>query len=732
LAALFSEHWHAVRFLRPRLREGVKPLFRRLRGHNWVLLQDPLTGRFHRLSPPVWEVVALLNGKRTLDEVWAEAVAQGGQDERHAAITQHELVRLMGSLYSNDLLQSQVSPDAEEVFERHKRVRRTEFKQSWLNPMSIKLPLLYPDAWFERRAALARRLFSWTALFFWLALVAPAVALAWQHWSALTENLSDRVLSASNLALLWLVYPLAKAFHECAHGLAVKAWGGTVREVGLMFVLFVPVPYVDATSSYRFDSKWQRAAVAAAGIMAELLLGAVALYVWLNAQSGVVTAIAYNVVLIAGFSTLVVNGNPLMRFDGYYVLSDLIEIPNLVQRCTQYWTYLSDRYLLGSPDAQEPMGAHAERWWLLAYGAVAPLYRLGVTIGLIWFVAGQYFWVGVVMALIGAWTSLVMPLWRGWKHLRDSPALASRRDWAKRRIFTLLALAGVLLLAVPMPFYAVRQGVMWLPDEAVVRAPVTAHVASVHAASQGSVQRAVLSGQVVERSQPLLQLESLTITSELAVAAGELAQAEAQLRQAEVDDPAKAQTLRADVEGRRAKWLEQLRREQDLRVVAASSGVWQPAGPTVPAGRFVKRGELIGYVVHEPAQRVRVAVTQEDMDLIARRARTDGIRADVRLPYQPAIPARLHRALSGGEQQLVSPALGTNGGGEIAVDPQDTQGVKPLHRVFDLELLLDHAPPNQSLVFGNRCQVRFDLGATPLGWQWLLRLRQLFLGQMSV
>lgn len=732
MAALFSEHWHAVRFLRPRLREGIKPLFRRLRGHSWVLLQDPLTGRFHRLSPPVWDVVALLDGKRTLDEVWTEAVSRGGQDGRQTVITQQELVQLMGGLYSNDLLQSQVSPDAEEVFERHRRMRRAELKQSWLNPMSIKLPLLFPDAWFEGRAALARRLFSWPAFLVWLALVAPAMALAWQHWSALTENLSDRVLSAGNLALLWLVYPVAKAIHELAHGLAVKAWGGTVREVGVMFIMFVPVPYVDATSSYRFDSKWQRAAVAAAGIMAELLLGAIALYVWLNAQAGVVTAIAYNVVLIAGFSTLVTNGNPLMRYDGYYMLSDLIEIPNLAQRCTQYWTYLSDRYLLGSADAHPPMGSHAERWWLLTYGAIAPIYRLGVSIGLSWFVAGQYFWVGVVLALFTAWTSIGMPLWRGWKHLRDSPALVSRRAWLRRRLIVLFGLVGVLLFAVPAPFYAVRQGVMWLPDEAVVRAPVTAHVMSTQAVSPDHAERVAIANEAVRSGELLLRLESLTVASELAVAAAELAQAEVQLRRAEAEDPAKAQNLRADLEGRRAVWQERLHREQALRVVAGGSGTWHPAWPTLPAGRFVKRGELMGYVVDRPTQRVRVAVTQEDMDLIARRARDDGVRAEVRLPYQAAIPARLHRALSGGEQQLVSPALGTTGGGEIAVDPQDEQGVKPLHRVFDLELLLDHPPQQQGLVFGNRCQVRFDLGATPLGWQWLLRLRQLFLGQMSV
>jgi putative peptide zinc metalloprotease protein len=423
----------------------------------------------------------------------------------------------------------------------------------------------------------------------------------------------------------------------------------------------------------------------------------------------------------------VVNGNPLMRYDGYYVLSDLVEIPNLAQRCTQYWTYLVDRYLLGSREAHEPAGAHAERWWLLIYGGISPIYRFMVSVGLIWFIAGQYFWVGAVIALFGAWSSLAMPLWRAWKHVTESAALAARRDWVKRRVAMLMVAVAVLLFAVPLPFYAVHQGVLWLPDEAMVRAPVNAHVAP-EIVSAG--------GHSVTAGQTLLQLDSLSITSELAVAAADVAQVEVQLRQAEVDDQVKAQNLRADLASRRAKWQEQQRRFQALTLQAQADGRWLPQGPTAMAGRYVKRGDLMGVVVAQPSQLVRVAVTQEDMDLIARRVRRDDgeaeVQAEVRLPYQVPVHARLHRALSGGEQQLVSPALGTTGGGEIAVDPQDNQGTKPLHRVFDLELLLDHAPEGGALVFGQRCTVRFDLGATPLGWQWLLRLRQLFLAQMSV
>lgn len=720
MQTLLSEHWYAVRFLKPRLREGVEPLHRRLRGRAWVMLQDPVTQRFHRLTPQVWRVLQLLDGRRTLDEVWSEACAQSDAegDGEGSAISQHELVQLLSSLHANDLLQTQISPDAGEAFERYRRQQRARWKQSWLNPMSLKLPLLYPDAWFERHAAWARRLFSLPVALLWLAVVAPAAVLAWQHWSALTENLSDRVLSASNLALLWLTYPLVKAFHEWAHGMAVKAWGGTVREIGLMFIVFSPVPYVDATSSYRFPSKWARAAVAAAGILAELFLGAIAVYVWLVAEPGLVTAIAFNVLLIAGVSTVLVNGNPLMRYDGYYILCDVLELPNLAQRATQYWTYLVDRHAYGAREARPPVGVQGERAILGVYGAIAPIYRLFITIGLAWFVATEYLFVGVLMALMGLWVALVMPLWKGWKHLSDSAVLARRRESAIRRTALALGLLGAGLALLPLPFYSVHQAVVWLPDEAIVRAE----------SSGQAVRVPVEAGRRVTQGEALLALDNPATLAELGTAAAAVAQAQAQLRQAEVDEPAKVAPLRAELAAREKRLAEAQRRVEVLEVRAGTAGRWVPAAPTELAGRYFRRGEVVGYVVAGPSVLVRTAVTQEDMALI--RGRLAGV--EVRLENAPheAIGARLSRQVPGGEFQLVSAALGTSGGGEIPVDPAEQEGTKSLSRVFDVEVAL--AQPSGAAVFGDRAHVRFDLGHAPLAWQWLLRLRQLFLARLSV
>ncbi|AKJ30100.1 site-2 protease family protein [Caldimonas brevitalea] len=720
MQTLLSEHWHAVRFLRPRLREGVQPLHRRLRGRPWVLLADPVTQRFHRVTPSVWRVLQLLDGTRDLDAVWDAACEQvnpeGGADQ--AAISQHELVQLLSSLYANDLLQTQVAPDAAEVFDRYKRQTRAKLKQSWLNPMSLKLPLLYPDAWFERHAGMARALFSWGMAALWLLIVTPAAVLAAQHWSALTENLSDRVLSASNVALLWFTYPLVKAVHEWAHGMAVKAWGGTVREIGLMFVVFTPVPYVDASSSYRFPSKWARAAVAAAGILAELLLGALAVYVWLLSESGLVSAIAFNVLLITGVSTVVVNGNPLMRYDGYFIFCDLLEVPNLAQRATQYWAYLIDRHAFNSPDAQPPVESTGERWLLALYGAVAPFYRLSVSIGLVLFIASEYLILGVVMALFGAWTAFVMPLWKGWKHLRESPGLARRRELALRRTLTALALLVVGVALLPLPFYSVHQAVVWLPDEAIVRAEAPGQVSAAP----------VKAGQRVEARQALMSLDSLDLQAEHAVADSTVQRAAAQLRKAEVDDPVKAQALRAELAMQQARLDEMQRRVESLNVRAQAAGRWTPAAPTELVGRHVRRGEVLGYVVAGPSRLVRTAVTQEDMDLI--RSRVQGV--DVRFAHamRTSVAGTVRRQVPGGATDLVSPALGTTGGGEIAVDPAEQGGTRSLARVFDVEVLLERH--SSTAVFGDRAYVRFDLGWAPLGWQWALRLRQLFLARLNV
>jgi len=722
MQALLSENWHSVRGLKPRLRAGVRIYHRIFRQKPAVLLFDPSSHRFHRLSSETWRVVELFDGERTVEEIWdaaalSDPASENVRADRGEAIGQHDLVQLLSQLYGADLLHTQVTPDAFEVLERFERQRKAKLKQLFLNPLSIKLPLLHPEPWLRNQVSIAYTLFSRWALLFWLALVLPAVVVAATQWDLLTENLSDRVLSAQNLMIAWFTYPVVKALHEWSHALAVKRWGGAVREAGLMFLVFTPVPYVDATDSYAFADKWQRATVAAAGILAELALGAIAVYVWVLAEPGLLRAIAYNVILIAGVSTPLVNGNPLMRYDGYFVLSELIEIPNLAQRAPRFWTYVLDRHVFRAESATSPAHSTFEALVLGIYGLIAPVYRLSVSLGLAWFVAQEYFVFGVVMAIAGLWSSIAMPVWRGWKHLRGSPSLGSRHDYATRRTSLVVAVSLLVICFLPLPFSTVEEGVLWVPERAIVRAREAGHL-----------QLLPERGERLHKGDLVGVLLNPALAAEAAKAQSQVDELSVRFRQDLTQDAAKADATRRQMEAAEKKSAEASRHAAELELVAGDDGIWILANGYEAVGQYFKRGQTVGYVVNGPSPVLRVAISQEDIELVRTRTK----KATVRLARRPweELGVRRMRPVLAGQEQLVSSALGSDGGGAVPVDPSQADGTKPLNRVFDYELELTAADPVAA--FGDRAHVRFDLGYAPLAEQWFLRLRQAFLARFNV
>src|SRR6185503_10544121 len=186
---------------------------------------------------------------------------------------------------------------------------------------------------------------SWWGGLVWLAVVAPAAVHLAVHWTDFSHGVLDRLLTPQNLGMMWLLFPLIKTLHELGHATATKAFGREVHDLGVMLLVVTPVPYVDASAAWAFPGKWRRIAVGAAGMAVELVLASLALYVWLAVEPGLVRALAFHVIVIAGISTLVFNANPLLRYDGYYILADLLEIPNLRARANRYLGYLGERYL---------------------------------------------------------------------------------------------------------------------------------------------------------------------------------------------------------------------------------------------------------------------------------------------------------------------------------------------------------------------------------------------------
>lgn len=325
---LESSLWYRVAPLMPKLAIRAKLHRHRYRDEVWYLLQDMASSQVHRFTPATRLIIAAMDGRRTMDELWRLA----RRYLTDAAPTQDELIQLLGQLHGSDLLASDLPPDALELFERGARSVTQKRRRAWMNPMAARISLWDPGAFLDRHERLWRQLWSLAGGALWLVVVLPALALLPGAWPDLMENISDRVLQANNLLLIALVFPVIKALHELGHATAVRARGGEVHDMGVMLLVLMPVPYVDASAASVLRSRWSRALVGAAGMLVEIFIAALAFYLWLAVEPGLVRAVCFNVILVAGVSTLVFNGNPLLRYDAYYMLADVIELPNLARR----------------------------------------------------------------------------------------------------------------------------------------------------------------------------------------------------------------------------------------------------------------------------------------------------------------------------------------------------------------------------------------------------------------
>ncbi|TDJ24968.1 MAG: hypothetical protein E2O58_04360, partial [Gammaproteobacteria bacterium] len=251
---LFSPLWYRVANLRPTLRRQAEIHRHRYRGALTFVLQDHASGRSHRFTPPAHHFLALMDGKRSVQEIWDLTEDALGDD----APTQEDAIELLSRLYAADLLKADTPPDTRELFRRYQSRRMKKLRQRFASPFSITIPLINPDRFLERWMPYVRPLFGWFGLIIWLGTVTTALILAGSHWPDLTENLADRVLTAQNLFLIWLLYPLVKILHELGHGFAAKHRGCEVPALGVMLIALIPMPYVDASASAALPNRYQR------------------------------------------------------------------------------------------------------------------------------------------------------------------------------------------------------------------------------------------------------------------------------------------------------------------------------------------------------------------------------------------------------------------------------------------------------------------------------------------
>lgn len=712
--AYLSTIWYRVAALTPRLRPHVRVGRHRYRGQSWYVLHDPATGRIHRFTPAAWMLIGRFDGSRTVDELW-QGIAETHDAE---APSQDEVIRLLSQLHQNDLIQYRASPDIAELLDRYNRQSRQLLKQNVTNPVSFRIPLWDPDAFLARTLPWVRPLTGWAGLILWAAVVLAGLATAVVNWDRFTHNIGDQLFSAQTLVIAAVAYPLIKAFHELAHGYLAKSRGGDIRETGIMLLVFFPVPYVDASSAGAFPSKWDRAAVAAGGIFAETFVAAVAMLVWASVEPGMVSAVAYNLVLIGGLSTLIVNGNPLLKFDGYYVLSDLIESPNLAPRANKYWGWLVQRHLFGAKQIRPDPATPGEKVWFLVYAPASYLYRMIVMLGIALYVAGHAFVLGVMVALWTVFNAVVKPVAKNLRHVVTAPKLRKVRRRAVGLTFGAIGAVVAVALFVPLPLRTDSEGVVWLPDEAFVRARTAGFIADV----------AVPRGADVAGRDPLVQLTEPTLDARLAALEWRVEEFRRRRAALSVTDRAQAEVARLQLEDALAELDRERVRGLHLTVRAPLAGRFEPTEPPENLiGRYLAEGDVVGVVLPARADRVRVAVAQDDNVLVRDRLRRVELKLAGHLEDRHEV--RLIREVPAALDTLPSLALARVSGGRFLTDPADPEGLRVLNPVFlyDLEMPEELA----GAPFGLRAIVRFDHGHEPAGLQLWRRVRQLFLERFA-
>ncbi len=653
--------------LRPRLRDGLRFSIQEQSGRRVCVIEDSIASRFHRVGLEEYGFFRELDGTRTMASILAK-LARDGVGE---SFTEAEALHMVRWLKDNHLLAVE---SARSGSDREDTAHAVRAAATWLNPLVLKLPLARPDRFFTAVEPWLRPALGGFGFLVWLAVVltgAAHVAMDLPRFSRGFEGIFAR----DNWLWLFLVWAVLKAMHEFSHGVFCKHFGAAVREIGAIFIVFVPMGYVDATASLGLPSKWRRIMVAAAGLYMEFFLAAIAAIVWARTDAGTLNTIAHNAVVTGTALTLFFNANPLMRFDGYYILSDLLEIPNLATRGRGWLTRAAGWLLTNARGLKPKRLATREEWIVAIYGVASWCWGMLMLAGLLVGASVALRGGGLLLAVIAAAGWIAVPLWRFGESLAGGGG-----KWGT------LALRGGILAAIVagalvVPFHrsVSSPGVVELADTRVLRAECPGFVEKIHVAD----------GDAVSEGQLLVELRNDEAASDLARSRIELKQQELRARVAYTrGEIAASQAEQAKAESLRTAVANHESFVATLQIRAPFAGRVTNRQLAQMPGAFLKAGDEVLQLGRADGSEVKIAVSEEQ---------EPHFRAAVEQPMKVRIagrsgvfPAVLARVEARGSRALVHPALTALAGGPLDLRRTDAEAHDDASRGDQYELARPH------------------------------------------
>jgi putative peptide zinc metalloprotease protein len=701
------------------------------------LVKDPVSARYFHLAAEEHALLTMLDGRISLRQL----KLRFEKSFPPLQITVEQLYVFLGRLHSLGLLLVDRFGQGGQLLERLAGQKRRGRLAAVGNLLAIRLPGVDPDPLLRRLYPKCAWLFSTLCLILGLALVISALGLATFQFSLLQGKLPDLQAFLTPGSIVWLLVALAlvKIVHELAHALTCIHVGGQCHEIGLLLLVFTPCLYCDVSDIWSIANKWRRIAVSAAGIAVEVLLAAAATFLWWSSSPGVIHTLCLNIMIVCSISTLLVNGNPLLRYDGYYVLADWLEIPNLAQQSQALLGRLAARVFLGiAPPADRSLPQRSQGL-LVAYAVTSILYRWLIVGGILWFCyrvakahGAEVLAVGLALLVIAG--MVISPVGELAGYLRWQ---SSRGNIHGRRIWFLAAVVltgSAPLLMAPLPYHVTAPAVFQ---------PQDAH--AVYVTVPGRIVQAAAPGDTVRQGQVLARLENLDVDREIIELAGQCDQQRLQLNSArlrQIDDPLVAaeipreESALADLEGR----LHQRQSDrQALTLLAPCDGTvlppplvrdtshsrsqlhaWQ-GSPLDPqnSGCVLEKGTLLCVVGPPACAEALAAVDQAEVNFVGK-----GQKVRLTVDESPGqILTGTVVELADLDLKIVPRELAK--GTELAVQMDEKGVARPRTTTYQARIVLDQ-PAAQPLLPGTRGRAKIAVEPQSLARRCLRFFQQTF------
>ncbi len=708
----------AAEHLKVKLRPDliVQPQF--YEGMTHYVIKDPIALKYFRFKVEEYFLLQQFDGKQNLQDVKRAFERK----YRPQTITVDDLLRFASQLHEAGIAQIDTPDQAGALIRRRKKNQWKKVWQFFANILYIKIPVVDPEKLLSGMYPYFRWLYTSWFIAFSVGMMLAALTLVASQYSTFSARLPDfqSFFNWHTIFYFWISLAVIKVIHEFGHGLTAKHFGGEVHEMGMLFLVLTPALYCDVTDSWLLPSKWKRIWISAAGIYVECFLASLATFVWWNTEQGLLNSLCLATMFICSVNTILFNANPLLRYDGYYVMSDYLEIPNLRIKSTQFFAYLFQEKVLGLEIPVQSYMPRSRRSLFVIYAVASYLYRWVVTFSILYFLS-QFLKpkglqsISYLLAGGSLVPLLVMPLYQGVKFIKQ-PGRMRKVKKLRAATFAVVTVALIIgILLIPTPLRVQGTLVLTAARPAEIYAQVPGRLETLNVMDGDYVKEGTILA-TLSNPEKQIELEQLVEQHDTnyvkALWYGTTSDLSSQALKK------KHQQMEQQLEAPMSKVSDQIGK---LILVAPRDGQAMGVPKRETIGQYVKPGKPFMEIGDPHKLEAHLLLDQSDVDLIRSADGKDRPTAWMKIygisetTWKSYVAETANRS-----REEIPPELSNVAGGEIATkqDPKTGQAV-PLTAVFEVIIPIDN--PDLLLQPGLRGFAKIDGGHSTLAW-WFWRL----------